>query len=362
MSERLLPARAVPPGEIISEELLTRGWTQKDLARIMRRPEQAISEIIRGKKQITPQTALELAEAFGTSAQLWINLESNYRLFVSRTQKQENGIARRSRLYSMVPVRHLLKRGWIKATDSLKELEEQICSLLAISSLDEKPTLDATFRHSKEREPDRNSLMCWVNRVNRLAREQEIVRFDRAKLKMAIPEILNHARCVEDVQNVPGLLRSLGIHFLIVPPLPKTYLDGAAFFLRDKPVVALTLRHGRIDSFWFTLMHELAHITAGHKGMYLDDLDERSGDGKEGEANRTASDWLIDAGAYVRFVSEAAPYFSRQRIITFAESQRRHPGIVLGRLQRDGKVGYQHLRGMLEGVRPYLQSWNDVPN
>jgi addiction module HigA family antidote len=74
------PARAIAPRRILTRELEARGWTQKDLARIMGRPTQAINEIIKGAKQITPETALELAEAFGTSAELWTNLEAQYRL------------------------------------------------------------------------------------------------------------------------------------------------------------------------------------------------------------------------------------------------------------------------------------------
>lgn len=80
MSESLGPARIVLPGRIMKRELVARGWTQKNLAEIIGRPEQAISEIIQGRKRITPETALQLSEAFGTSPEFWINLETKYRL------------------------------------------------------------------------------------------------------------------------------------------------------------------------------------------------------------------------------------------------------------------------------------------
>jgi len=76
MNTNLRPARAVPPGRIIRRELSARGWTQKDLAEIMGRPPQAISEIVQGRRRITPDIALQLAAAFGTSPELWINLET----------------------------------------------------------------------------------------------------------------------------------------------------------------------------------------------------------------------------------------------------------------------------------------------
>jgi HTH-type transcriptional regulator/antitoxin HigA len=60
MNEKLSPARVPAPGRILSRELEARGWTQKDLAEIVDRPAQTINEIIRGSKQITPETAIEL--------------------------------------------------------------------------------------------------------------------------------------------------------------------------------------------------------------------------------------------------------------------------------------------------------------
>ncbi len=63
MAEMLRPARPTAPGQIIKQEIEARGWSQKDLAAILGRPEQMVSEVVNGIKQITPETALELAQA-----------------------------------------------------------------------------------------------------------------------------------------------------------------------------------------------------------------------------------------------------------------------------------------------------------
>jgi HTH-type transcriptional regulator/antitoxin HigA len=84
MSAIRTSAKAFPPGEFIREELEARGWTQSDLAKILGRPLQAINEIVNAKKRITAETAKELALAFGTSAELWLNLESAYQLSASK--------------------------------------------------------------------------------------------------------------------------------------------------------------------------------------------------------------------------------------------------------------------------------------
>ena len=76
-------AQAFPPGDFIREELEARGWSQRDLARIIGRPLQAVNEIINGRKRITPETSLELSAAFGTDPKFWLNLDASYRIWLA---------------------------------------------------------------------------------------------------------------------------------------------------------------------------------------------------------------------------------------------------------------------------------------
>ncbi len=89
MSLHRVPAQITPPGRIVARELEARGWTQKHLATLIGRPVQAINQIIKGTKQITPQTALAFAEVFGTSAEFWVNLEAHYQLNLARQKQNE---------------------------------------------------------------------------------------------------------------------------------------------------------------------------------------------------------------------------------------------------------------------------------
>ncbi|MEH2271902.1 MAG: HigA family addiction module antitoxin [Nostoc sp.] len=331
MSQKLAPARVPTPGKILSRELEARGWTQKDLAEIMGRPVQTINEIIRGSKQITPETAIELSQALGTSPEFWTNLEAKYRLHLVGKEKKEQDIARKSRLYTIAPISELIKNKWIQAANSIDDLEQQVCDFFGISSLDETLQLDVNFRCSEHREPEETSRIAWVKRVENLAKQQEIASFERKKLEAAIPEILACAKQVESIVQIPQLLADLGVHFIIVPHLSKTYLDGAAFYLNSNPVIALTLRYDRIDSFWFTLMHELAHIVLGHQGAYLDNLDALEENDEERAANEKAADWLINPQTLNEFIITNKKVFSRKVVEEFAQNQNRHPGIIIGR-------------------------------
>lgn len=359
MTQHRIPARLTLPGRILAREIEARGWTQKDMATIMGRPVQAINEIIKGIKQITPETALALADALGTSAEFWINLEANYRLNLARREQSASEVARKSRLYSLLPIAELQRRGWITSTASIDELEQAVCQFLDIRSLDETPALSANFRQTRESTPELNAQIAWLARVRQLAETQEVADFDREKLRRSFPDILALSVRVEDIAKLPGLLASLGIHFVAVQHLPKTYIDGATFMLCDNPVVAISLRYDRIDCYWFTLIHELVHIVEGHQGLRVDNLDKPDEiDAEEQAANKLAGDWLIPSDKYSAFIESTRPNFGYSAIELFANSIGRHPGIISGRLQRDKIIGYDRRR-FLEKVSPFLREFAD---
>lgn len=78
MGNKLIPARIITPGDILSMELEARGWTQEDFAKIINWPTQTISDILCAQKEITLEIAIELAKILKTSADVWINLETSY--------------------------------------------------------------------------------------------------------------------------------------------------------------------------------------------------------------------------------------------------------------------------------------------
>ena len=95
MAQDILPAEVFPPGEYLRDELVARQWTQSQLAKILGRPVQFVNEIINGRKRITEETALQLAAALGTSAKVWLDLETCYRL--RNAKRPSPAIARRAR-------------------------------------------------------------------------------------------------------------------------------------------------------------------------------------------------------------------------------------------------------------------------
>ena len=370
MFTKPIPARMNPPGNQIARELEARGWTQKDLADIMGRPVQVINEIIKGTKQITVETAMELAATFGNEPETWIKLETQYRLFLARGSKEakENaGISLRSKIYDKVPLPELIKRKWISAEGNLRshlpELEEAVCRFLGIDTIDEMPHVPA-MRHTLAKDQNGMALLAWMRRAEALAGTQNpAMPFERKKIPALIDALLPLTAAPASVSKVRDVLLSFGIRFVIVPHLSKTYLDGAVFYLdtetRKNPVVAITMRYDRVDWFWFTLFHELAHLFKNHypEGVLDDERISENDKANEEEADSLAKEWLIPESAYAPFSDKH--FVSLPDVKALALCLRRHPGIVLGRFQKEGKISYSRHRSLLVRVKIYLEEFID---
>jgi len=353
----ITPAEAFPPGGYIREALEVRGWTQTDLAQIMNRPIQVVNQIINGKKAITPETAKELAEAFDTSPELWLNLETAFSL--KATGGPGGQVQRRADLYGCYPIGDMQKRHWIKRTRSVEQLEEELKRFWDVSVLTEKPTLRAAARANTG--PDCTLTppqYTWCRQALRLSSGVGARAYSREALKANIPALRALAIEPEEARKVPHALADLGIRFLVIEHLPRSRIDGAALWRHDgSPIVALSLRFGRIDWFWHTLFHELAHILCEDNQSCIDiDLvgarqsQEAGQELVEKRANQMAADMLIPRDKLEGFIMRKRPYFSKVDIRGFARVMGVHPGIVVGQLQFRGMPYYAN-REMLVDIR-----------
>jgi HTH-type transcriptional regulator / antitoxin HigA len=364
MKTTLRPFRPIRPGEILQEELEARGWSQGDFADIVGRPVQAVNEIINGKKILTPDTAIAFSKALETSAEYWLNLESAYRLdLLDKRRGSDDEIERRSRVYAAAPVKELIKRRWVsvRSPRDIDRLEEEVCQFLEVTSLDEATQLFMVARKTARNDPHSPAQLAWACRVRQIAREMTAATFSREGLEKIVALLPRLSTSQEETRQLPDILGNLGVRLVVLEHLPKTRIDGATLWLSDeKPVVALTLRYDRVDCFWFTLMHELAHVLAtdSKTEMLVDDSlvgkDAQPAENKlnaEARADRLASEWLIPAKALQKFLKRTKPFISRKEVLSFAAELRIHPAIVIGRLQHDGEVPWTYYRNLLDRVR-----------
>jgi HTH-type transcriptional regulator/antitoxin HigA len=349
MTERI-PAEVFPPGDLVREELEARGWTQTDLAEILGRPLRVVNEILSGRKAITPETAQGLGEAFGVGAQFWLNMESSYRLHVYRGKSNTaKMVSRKAALYEKAPIKDMMKRRWIEPSESIDVLEKQVDTFFA------ERTLAAAARKSTPYDETTNAQRAWLYRVKHLAAAIDAGKYSKQKLLSGLGDLKALMAEPEEVRHVPRLLSDLGVRFLIVEHLPHTKIDGACVWLKSSPVVVLSMRYDRIDSFWFTLAHELGHVV--NKDQFSIDIDlvtEKDAQDKppqETRADHFAAQLLVPQEELDDFIARVDPLYSKNKIKGFAARIGVHPGIVVGQLHNRDKISYSHSREMLVKVR-----------
>lgn len=340
-------AEAFPVGEYIEEELEARGWSQGDFAHILKRPAQFVSEIISGKKELTRESAAQVAAAFDTSTEMWLNLQDRYLLWQQSMdeslQKGLSDVQRRARLNDWAPITELRRRGAIHGS-SLEEVEAEIIELFEVPSLEEKPAFAAAARRSNHTEQVTKLQMSWLALAKRKARKQKLPAYDPDKFSRFAASLSHFLTTSEAFEELPEKFRSVGVALVYEPNFPRGKIDGAAFTVGKNPAIALSGRGKRLDKVLFTLLHEVAHILNGDlaagwnqidAGLSESTIDEV--DDKERAADALASQLTFPQGG----VSDPPVQVRQRWVLEEASRLQVHPIVVVGRLQKDGKVDWR---------------------
>lgn len=360
MTERTY-AEIFPPGEFIKEELEARGWSQVELAEILGKTPALVNELVMARRAVTPETAKALAHAFDTSAQYWMNLESAYQLW--KTKSDDAAISRRAKLYSIAPIKEMVKRHWIEPSQNVDVLEQQVLKFFESKSIEdvEQFSLAHAARKSSSYAGDTPSLRAWLCRAKKLGKSLIAKAMSKQSLDEGFGRLRRLLVSVHEIRHVPHVLAEMGIRFLVLEALPHTRIDGACFWLDERsPVIALSLRFDRVDAFWFTLAHELGHVRSGdglHRTFLDTDLigehseDWYSSNPAEAKANAFAMEFLVPRQEMEDFIARTQPLFYGPKIQRFAMRIGVHPGVVVGQLHFRGKLSYAQQRKTLEKVR-----------
>ena len=157
------------------------------------------------------------------------------------------------------------------------------------------------------------------------------------------------------LRKLVELCAESGVAVVFVPELlGRTKTSGATQWLTSKKaLMQFSFRYKTDDQFWFTFFHESAHILTGRREIFLEHENTDYSQGEELEANRFAEKWLIPERKIKKFM--ALRPRSKSIIKTFANNIGIAPGIVVGRLQREGVLPYTHLNGLK--IRLDWETW-----
>ena len=179
---------------------------------------------------------------------------------------------------------------------------------------------------------DLGALEAWCAAVLLIAEKKRLPKVTRRLRGLTTArQIAKLSRLPDGPTHVEAELRKYGVVLIILDHLPGTFLDGAAICRGDgAPIIALTLRHDRLDNFWFTLLHEFAHVCCHLKEgttIIVDDLEVTSSDVIEAEADAFAREALIPATIWQDVSDDPTP----EEIESVACAAGVHASIAAGR-------------------------------
>lgn len=352
------PDYAVPPGWILEEELGKLGLSQAEFARRCGRSAKLISEIVSGKAPIEAQTAIQFDRVLGGGADIWVRLESTYRLRLAQ-QAEAHAASDAAKWAQKFPVKELVKRGKIDKPASAADAVARMLAFFDVGSVDawesEYSKTSVAYRHSPSFKSDPKALATWLRLGEIEAKKAECADYDEVAFKQALTRIraLTVAATGEALTEAQNLCQQSGVVLCIIKPFPRVALSGAARWLRTppKPIIQLSARHKTDDHLWFSLFHEAAHILLDSKELiFIDAIRSQSADveGEESEAELAADKWaqnfLIPRAQWDEFAGSFRGNMAEVRL--FAEQQGIAPGIVVGRLQRQGLLPWNRLNDL----------------
>jgi HTH-type transcriptional regulator/antitoxin HigA len=366
------------PGQFLQYLLESRGWTQRVLALVLGIDESGLNKIIAGKRPLDADIALPLSQVFGIPPGDFLELQARYDLAMARVvARPDPGLLTRATIFGDLPVSDMIKRGWLKGITDIRQpdVERALCRFFGVSAVDEIEILPHAAKKTDVAEQSTPSQLAWLYQVRRIAKEMLVAKYSLASAESAVNKLKPLLGSPEAARKVPRILQDSGIRFVIVESLPGAKIDGVCFWLNDHaPVIGLSIRHDRIDNFWFVLRHELEHVLRGHgrTAVMLDtNLEgEKASTGpelpeEERIANEAAVDFCVPQKQLQKFIRLKGPFFAERDIRGFAATYKIHPGLVAGQLQN--KTGrYELFRNHLVKIRSavtpnaMVDGWGDA--
>ena len=308
------------------------GLTQRDLMPYIG-SRSKVSEVLSGKRDLTLSMARALHQNLGIPAD--VLLQKPGADFDSTLEEID------PRRY---PLKEMAKRGWIpQSSDLADRAKEEIRAMMEKAGGPETAAVPLYRKNGHRRlnaKADPYALRAWFWRVLGVANENPPqADYQSGTVTPEFMQEIAHLSVSEDgPRRAQERLAEHGIALVVELHLPRTHLDGAALRLASgRPVIGLTLRYDRIDNFWFSLMHELAHVGLhmdnGEDEPFIDDLSLNVTDPLENQADRHAQDALIPPEIWA-----SSPVRERATVLAvydLAQEVGVHPAVIAGRVRHE---------------------------
>ena len=195
-------------------------------------------------------------------------------------------------------------------------------------------------------------LLVWIRKCELEARKQNVEEYNKENFEKAILEIKSLIKKddVDIFKKIKEICNENGVYFVMEEAVPNSKVRGAFTWIGENPLIQISLRYCSNDHFWFAFFHEVGHLMLhAKKSKNFIDTEDTEDKEMELEADNYSRNMILDDNIYKDFVEENN--YTKERIIKFAKENDIHPGIVVGRLQHDGKLGWNMMGELKQRYR-----------
>jgi len=347
--ERTIP---VHPGELLRDELAVRGMTQADLAARSGLSTKHVNQVLQGSSSMSADVAVALEIILGLPAVVWATMDAHWQQHRSWGRARDR-FATDMKWAQKFPIQEMVRRDLLNGSEKGPALVEALLGLFRVAdpAAFQRVWVDAIagFRRAQHLDVDSYATATWLLLGELQTTSHTLSNFSVTKLRSAVSKIqpLTRLPVAEGFLRAREILASCGVALAFVEDIPGGRNSGATWWPSPhRALIVLTPRYRKIDSFWFSLFHEIGHLLLHPRRTAFIELNLKTGDnvdGSETEADDFAAEALIPQ-SYNDIIINA----SRSDLVNIAESLGVAISIVAGR------------RGQLSGNWAEVQRLRDT--
>ena len=334
------------PGMSIKEKLEENNMKQEELAERTGFSAKHVSEVINGKKGISPKFAKALEYVFGVKFTFWLNLQAIYDKEIIEYQERNNIDKKEIEITKRIEpiLEYAILLGLIDQYNNPTEeviVARNLCKTNNLLNIEKLLITKVAYRIAKNVQVDEYVLYAW-QRVCELLSEKETIEdiYDSKKLQNqleSIKQLMFEENPMIMIQKLKKIFKKCGIIFELVKNFQGAPVQGFIENKNNKMILCMTIRQSYADIFWFTLFHEIGHILNEHvKENKLDYYIENTK--AEEMADNFAKEYLINGDKYKEYINKKD--FSLESIKAFSKENKIKEFILIGRLQKDNLLPY----------------------
>ncbi len=327
------------PGVLLKEILEARGIDQKVFASRISVSEKHISNIVSGKASITSAIAEKISISLNEDALTWVNMQAEFDQ-ISEKLEVINNLSAHVDILNQYPIKDMIKYKLIpRVKEKWKQLKE-LMSFFGVGDVTKLKQfsidLDGVRYRKLETSTTKEATSVLYRWGLKLAEERENVPpYNKDILNAAVENIRNNM-CIsfeEGLNYIKSELNKAGVIFIFTPKISRASASGCCYKYKNNPVIHLTYRTKQIDTFWFSLFHEIKHILD-------DDICKEDSNDAEDSADRYAKNTIVPDDIWEEYWFNHAQNYSVENVKSLAQQQKVPNACIVGRLQKDKRIQY----------------------